>query len=125
MKFLVLDDVMTNCVVLRQLARKVFEADTEIATNPLYALTRCRNERYDALIVDYFMPAMNGIDFIRCVRRLEGYRDVPIVMVTTADERQVHSAAIQAGATDFMTKPVCMVEFRERLGECVTGVKAA
>jgi len=125
MKFLVLDDVMTNCVVLRQLAGKVFEAETVIATNPLDALARCHREQFDALIVDYFMPAMNGIEFTRCIRRLEGYRDIPIVMVTTADERRVHAAALQAGVTDFVNKPVCLVDFRERFGECLAGAQAA
>ena len=93
MKFLILDDVTTNCAILGRLARQAFEAETVRMTNPIDALALCCCERFDALIIDYFMPDMNGVEFSRFVRSLDGYR-----------------------VTDFMTKPVCMVQFRERLG---------
>jgi CheY-like chemotaxis protein len=116
MKFLILDDVTTNCAILGRLARQAFEAETVRMTNPIDALALCCCERFDALIIDYFMPDMNGVEFSRFVRSLDGYRDTPIIMVTTADEQQIQSDAREVGVTDFMTKPVCMDQFRKRLG---------
>ncbi|MCI5078682.1 response regulator [Oricola sp.] len=125
MKFLALDDIATNCAVLKQLARKVFDTETVMTTSPYDALDLCARERFDALIVDYFMPKMDGIEFTRSVRLLKDYDSVPIIMVTIAKEKRLRSRAIDAGVTDFLTKPVCALEFRKRLLESIIDRDAA
>ena len=79
------------------------------------ALDEARRTRFDLIIVDYMMPGIDGLTLIREVRSLPDYVDVPIVMVTTVDQREICYAALEAGATDFLTKPVDMAEAKARL----------
>jgi two-component system response regulator RpfG len=69
----------------------------------------------DLVLVDYMMPDMDGIEFVKRLRALPGYEHVPIVMVTVHEDRKVRYAALDAGITDFLTKPV---DARECLARC-------
>jgi two-component system response regulator RpfG len=69
----------------------------------------------DLVLVDYEMPEMNGIEFVRRLRLLPEYGHVPVVMVTVNDNRKVRYSALDAGVTDFLTKPV---DARECLARC-------
>jgi two-component system response regulator RpfG len=61
------------------------------------------------------MPDMDGIELVKRLRALPGYEHVPMVMVTVHDDRKVRYAALDAGITDFLTKPV---DARECLARC-------
>ena len=61
--------------------------------------------RFDFMLVDIQMPVMDGIGFCRAVRRLEGYADTPIVMITAMTDKAHVDNAFMAGATDYTTKP--------------------
>src|SRR5437764_11771339 len=69
----------------------------------------------DLVLVDYMMPEMDGIEFVKRLRALPGYEHVPIVMITVHDDRKVRYAALDAGITDFLTKPI---DARECLARC-------
>jgi two-component system response regulator RpfG len=69
----------------------------------------------DLVLVDYMMPDMDGIEFVKRLRAVPGYEHIPIVMVTVHDDRKVRYAALDAGITDFLTKPV---DARECLARC-------
>jgi len=67
------------------------------------------------VLVDYMMPDMDGIELVGRLRSLPGYEHVPIVMVTGQEDKKVRYAALDAGITDFLTKPV---DARECLARC-------
>ncbi|TAM58679.1 response regulator [bacterium] len=69
----------------------------------------------DLVVVDYRMPEPDGLDMIRRLRSMNGHRDVPIVMLTSAKERETRLAALDLGANDFLAKPVDKVEFQVRV----------
>ena len=69
----------------------------------------------DLVLVDYQMPEIDGIEFVRRLRLLPEYAHVPMVMVTVHDDRKVRYAALDAGITDFLTKPI---DTRECLARC-------
>ena len=115
MKLLLVDDNPSNLFMLGKLAQSSGIADVQSFRDPLQALDEARRSRFDLIIVDYMMPGMDGLTLIREVRNLPDYSDVPIVMVTTVDQREICYAALEAGATDFLTKPVDMAEAKARL----------
>lgn len=115
MKLLLVDDNPSNLFMLGKLAQSSGIADVQSFRDPLQALEEARQTRFDIIIVDYMMPGMDGLTLIREVRNLPDYIDVPIVMVTTVDQREICYAALEAGATDFLTKPVDMAEAKARL----------
>lgn len=67
------------------------------------------------MITDYEMPDMNGIEFICAVRSIPELLNVPIVMVTSHDQRSLRREALEAGATDFLPKPIDRDEVRARV----------
>ncbi len=62
----------------------------------------------DAMLVDIMMPDMDGYETIREVRALEGFMDLPIVAVTAKAMKGDRQKCIQAGASDYVSKPVDM-----------------
>jgi putative two-component system response regulator/two-component system response regulator RpfG len=115
MKLLLVDDNPSNLFMLGKLAQSSGIADVQSFRDPLQALDEARRTRFDLMIVDYMMPGIDGLALIAEIRRLPDYADVPIVMVTTVDQREICYAALEAGATDFLTKPVDMAEAKARL----------
>jgi putative two-component system response regulator len=61
------------------------------------------------------MPQINGIEFISRVRAMPGLAGLPIVFVTTAEEKDARAAALEAGATDFLDKPIDPAEVKARI----------
>ncbi|MCU4654304.1 response regulator [Roseibacterium sp. SDUM158016] len=70
---------------------------------------------FDVFIFDIVMPGMDGIELTRHVRALDAHRDTPIMMNTAMADRVHIEKAFAAGATDYLTKPVDVVEMKARL----------
>src|SRR5918912_1966256 len=104
---MVVDDQSTGRAILEQVVRGLDErVVVEGFARPVDAVVWATKNVSDLVLVDYMMPEMDGIEFVKRLRALPGYRDVPIVMVTVHDDRKVRYAALDAGITDFLTKPV-------------------
>ncbi|SEN49084.1 Response regulator receiver domain-containing protein [Loktanella fryxellensis] len=69
----------------------------------------------DYFLLDVSMPDMDGIALCRAIRQIPSCRDVPIVMLTARRDMQHISAAFQAGASDYATKPFDVDDLRQRL----------
>jgi len=80
------------------------------------ALQRARETAVDAFLLDVRMGDMNGIELCRAIRAMEAYRNAPIVFVTAVDQREVLQWALEAGADDFIQKPLHAMVLRRRLG---------
>ncbi|MBR0785071.1 HD-GYP domain-containing protein [Bradyrhizobium iriomotense] len=94
-------------------AEGLVEATTFL--DPLEALACARERAFDLVLVDYEMPHMDGISFIRTLRALPGCADIPIAMITSRQTDDVKMEALQAGATDFLPKAPQSVEMTVRL----------
>jgi len=112
---LLVDDNMTNLVLVRQLVSRVEDCQTLVFSDPAAALATLETADVDLMLVDYVMPEIDGVEFTRRVRRMKRHATVPLVVVTTSDERAVLIEALEAGATDFLTKPLDPLEFRVRV----------
>lgn len=75
-------------------------------------LDRVGAETFDAVLVDLTLPGMDGYDLIRAVRRTS---DVPVVVVSARDDTHDIVAALEAGADDYVVKPVAVKELAARL----------
>jgi putative two-component system response regulator len=78
-------------------------------------LAWCMSNVIDLLIVDYMMPAPDGLEFIRHYRERTENADIPVLMITADHEKETRYAALESGANDFLTKPIDNAEFRARL----------
>ncbi|MEK7873206.1 MAG: response regulator, partial [Chloroflexota bacterium] len=112
-RILVVDD---DPVVLRVLYDMVssFGYGVEAAQDGFEALAKIRLD-VDLVMLDLVMPGLGGYEVIRRVRREPDVGDIPIVMVTSLGMREERIRAIEAGANDFITKPVDITELKVRL----------
>lgn len=106
MRALVIDDSKAIRIILRRLLDELgFEvveaADGREALQHLAGTTR----PFDVALVDWNMPEMNGLEFVREVRGQGGHEDLTMVMVTTETEAGQVVRALAAGANEYIMKP--------------------
>ena len=80
------------------------------------ALQRANDSAVDVFLLDIRLPDMNGIELCRSLRSMEQYRNAPVIFVTALDQREVLQWALEAGADDFIQKPLHAMVLRRRLG---------
>lgn len=117
MHIVILDDDELNNALMGEALRGLPGVETHAFTEPAAALAFVGQEAdgIGVAITDYDMPGMNGIDFIRVARAIPAFEHVPIVMVTSLDQRRLRRDALASGATDFLGKPFDPVEVRARV----------
>ncbi len=100
--------VVDDSTVIRKIARKILEElNFEIAeaVDGRDALNQCKKQMPDAVLLDWNMPEMNGIEFLRALRDCEG-GSAPVVVFCTTENDMTHiSEAIAAGANEYIMKP--------------------
>lgn len=114
-KVLIVDDAEINLVLFEALLKRMGNCESASCSNAVAGLVSAQTEDYDLVIVDYMMPELNGMDFITQFRQTPGREDIPVLMITASDQKQVRYRALDAGATDFLTKPVDKIEFMARV----------
>ncbi len=104
-RILIADDSAT----IRKMVRASLQslADTQFleASTGLEAIEQLAVARVQLVILDLNMPDMHGIEVLRFVRRHEQYRQLPVIVLTTRGDDSSREAAVEAGATTYMTKP--------------------
>ncbi len=93
--------------------------DVMSATSAEQALQRLRARRPDLLLLDMMMPGTSGLDLCRVIAAKPSLADVPVIFLSAADEVGLITAAFDAGAVDYVTKPF---RRRELLGRIRTHV---
>jgi len=111
---LIIDDSDINLTLIKALVLKLGDCSPVLFDNPLKAFDWCKENVPDLVIVDYMMPDMDGHQFIRAFRALHGRDEIPVLMVTANDQKDVRYEALLGGANDFLTKPIDRVEFSAR-----------
>jgi len=113
--FVIIDDQATSRKLISRLLQQVeAEANIELFSDPAEALLWTRDNEMDLVLVDYSMPGMNGVEFTQRFRRQLQHSDVPVVVITISEDENVRLDALEAGATDFLNKPVDHFELRAR-----------
>jgi two-component system cell cycle response regulator len=104
-RVLVVDDILSNVKLLEaKLTAEYFEVIT--AFNGLECLARMEESIPDIVLLDVMMPGMDGFEVCRRIKSNPRTAHVPVVMVTALDQPSDRVAGLEAGADDFLTKPV-------------------
>jgi putative two-component system response regulator len=124
MDALLVDDSATMRLRLRLMLEAKPDVSVTDYADPAAALVEAQMRAFDLVLVDYHMPAMDGIAFIQQMRTIPHYAQVPIAMVTSDISDAVRLAALEAGATDFLDKSMRGVEQSVRLRNLIRLAKA-
>lgn len=117
----VVDDQRTSRIIIESIAKTIADNIEVISfENATDALLAAEKKEPALILTDYKMPNMDGVEFIRKLRNKSGNEDVPIVIITALDDKEALYKALEAGATDFLVKPVDPRECRVRCRNLIT-----
>jgi len=105
MRFLVIDDSPTMRKILIAALRTVGFTDVVEAGDGEEALTKIHNENIDFVITDWNMPKMTGLELAKAVRSDDRIKHLPIIMVTTRDQKHDIMQAFEAQINNYIIKP--------------------
>jgi two-component system response regulator RpfG len=102
----IVDDEFTSRIILSKIVRSLRrEVTVQAFASPLDAIDWLRLNHPDLIVVDYLMSEMSGLDVVREIRRAPHLEHIPVIMVTVSDDSEVRYKALEAGVTEFLSKP--------------------
>lgn len=121
-KIVSIDDNENNLMLVEAICMEL-GASVQSFADPLDALMYVLQNSVDIIIIDYMMPNLNGIEFIKEYRNSN--KLVPIVMVTAAgSDDDIHKDAFDAGVNDFLAKPINSILFKARITTLLNNYQA-
>ncbi len=119
MKVLVVDD----SAIMRKVIEQILEMlghEAVPAANGVEAFERLKeHDDVKLILLDWNMPEMNGIEFLRAVKTQPVVSKIPVIMLTTESERRKMIEAIEAGAKHYLTKPFQPETLATKILQCV------
>ena len=100
--------IVDDSKVIRMVARKILEElefETDEAADGKLALAGCQRKMPDVILLDWNMPVMDGINFLRELRNLPGGEAPKVIFCTTENDIEHIQEAIDAGANEYIMKP--------------------
>ncbi|MGB5895781.1 MAG: response regulator, partial [Ignavibacteriaceae bacterium] len=79
------------------------------------ALDEVKEQKYDLILMDMQMPVMNGFEATQKIRQLDEYKNTPIVALTAFAMKGDREKCLEAGATDYIPKPIDSQEFIQKV----------
>ena len=100
--------VVDDSSVIRKVARRILEDmsfSVEEAADGQEALEKCRAAMPDSIFLDWNMPVMDGLEFLKALRAEEGGTEPKVVFCTTENDMAHIARGIEAGANEYIMKP--------------------
>ena len=114
-KILLAEDYKHSQIIVTRLLKKNGFENIVVVDNGEDALNYAKKEHFELILMDMQMPIMNGFEATENIRRLEGYQDTPIIALTAFAMKGDREKCIEAGATDYIPKPIDSKEFIEKV----------
>lgn len=114
-KILMAEDYKHSQIIVTRLLKKSGFENIIVVENGEEALNICEQDSIDLILMDMQMPVMNGFEATGKIRDLESYADTPIIALTAFAMKGDREKCIEAGATDYIPKPIDSKEFIEKV----------
>ncbi|MBP1988979.1 SpoIIE family protein phosphatase [Paenibacillus eucommiae] len=122
MHILIVDDNPVNLIVIEKILKSAGYMDYTAMTSAMELFDYLKNDSIetnynpvDLILMDIMMPIMDGIEACRQIQRVERLRDIPIIMVTALGDSLKLAEALEAGAIDYVIKPINKIELIARI----------
>ncbi len=114
-KILSVDDSVPALTLVRETLRDEYKVF--VVTSGNEALAFLERQRPDVILMDFYMPGMDGVETLEKMSRTEGF-DIPVVMISSVSTKPLEEKCRELGAVTFLSKP-----FRpDELKDCITRV---
>lgn len=114
-KILLAEDYKHSQIIVTRLLKKNSFENVVVVENGEAALEVAKQEKFDLILMDMQMPVMNGFEATEKIRQLAEYKDVPIIALTAFAMKGDREKCLEAGATDYIPKPIDSKEFLEKV----------
>jgi len=111
------DDRMSQMLLTRNLRQAGYQV--EVASDGPEGLARMRAGAFDLVILDFLMPEMDGYEVLSSIVADDKLRPVPVVVVSGIDDATNAATLVEAGAADYLTKPIDSGLLRARASRCI------
>jgi len=102
---LIVDDQADNAILLKKILRAEGHRTT-LAASGEEALAKVREDNYDLILLDVMMPGLNGLEVTQRLKAHDTHRYIPVILVTAKADLASVVEGLDAGADDYLTKPV-------------------
>ncbi len=114
-KILLAEDYKHSQIIVTRLLKKSNFKNVIVVENGEEAVNYVLKEKIDLILMDMQMPVMNGFEAIERIREIPEYRETPIISVTAFAMKGDREKCLEAGATDYLPKPIDSKEFIEKV----------
>jgi CheY-like chemotaxis protein len=114
-KILLVEDYKHSQIIVTRLLKKNNFESIVVVENGQEALDQAKEQKYDLILMDMQMPVMNGFEATQKIRQLEEYKNTPIIALTAFAMKGDREKCLDAGATDYIPKPIDSKEFIEKV----------
>ncbi|HTG68593.1 MAG TPA: SpoIIE family protein phosphatase [Candidatus Udaeobacter sp.] len=122
MSIIIVDDNATNQLIIKAILNKAGYEDLKAASSAieLYSLLDIESDsaaesNVDLILMDMMMPEIDGLEACKTILQVERYKDVPIIFVTALGDSSKMAEALDAGASDYVMKPINKMELLARI----------
>ena len=115
---LIVDDHPAMRRTIADIMRMLGYVNMSYAEDGLMALDRLQeNTVTDLILLDWNMPRMTGLSFLRRIRSIPEYEKLPVIMITAEAEQQQVVEAVSAGVTTYIVKPFTPITLQRKINE--------
>jgi CheY-like chemotaxis protein len=122
-RILIAEDFEENRIAL-QLILKHAGFDVIVAENGQQAIEAVRRDGPDLVLMDITLPVIDGLQATREIRNGDKFERLPIIVVSAHDSEEVRREAAEAGASDYISKPIDIEELKKLIEGCLTVARA-
>lgn len=119
LNFLVVDNDKLVRLLLSRLLKKKFRCDVFEAEDGLQALSVIKEHRPDLILLDITMPVMDGVEVLENLRANSEFRDTPVIIMSSTDERNTVMKLVTLKIADYILKPIDIAKAYERIQKIV------
>ena len=113
--YAIVEDCETTRALLMTVVKGIIEEEVSgfSSAESFFRELRVKAPDLSAIFLDINLPGITGIELIQAIKTVEGYKDVPIVICSASNDRQVIVTALKAGAVNFVIKPFSRQQIKD------------